>query len=267
MAITLTEKMAKKVDERFKLGALSAKGVNQDYEWQGVKTIKVTSIPTVPLNDYKRTGTNRFGTPTELDNALQDLTLQQDKSFTFTVDKMNEEETMIKASEALRRQIDEVVIPAIDTHRFKVMAENGQEITIGNVVYDSILDASEKLDDAKVPAGGRVLFVSNSLYKELKKDTSFVLASELGMEVKIKGQVGEIDGNIVVKVPSTYLPDGVKFILTHPSAVVGPVKLAEYRILNEVPGISGSLVEGRVYYDAFALNSKKKAIVVGKQTA
>ena len=65
--------------------------------------------------------------------------------------------------------------------------------------------------------------------------------------------------------PSTfYLPQRTNFIITHPMATVSPVKLAEYKTHDNPPGISGWLCEGRIYYDAFVLNNKKKAIIVSK---
>ncbi|EOO30543.1 hypothetical protein IIU_05094, partial [Bacillus cereus VD133] len=82
MPIELTTKFSKTIDERFTTGALSTPGVNNDYDWAGAATIKVTSVDVVPLGDYKRAGLSRFGTPEELENSLQELTLTQDKSFT-----------------------------------------------------------------------------------------------------------------------------------------------------------------------------------------
>ena len=38
------------------------------------------------------------------------------------------------------------------------------------------------------------------------------------------------------------------------------VKLEDYKIHRDPPGISGSLVEGRIVYDAFVLENKAKAI-------
>ena len=49
-------------------------------------------------------------------------------------------------------------------------------------------------------------------------------------------------------------------MLCHPCATVAPLKLQDYRIHADPPGISGSLVEGRVVYDAFVLQNKAKAI-------
>lgn len=265
MAITLTEKFAQKVDERFKQGALSSAGVNHDYSFEGAKTIKITSIPTVPMNDYKREGSNRYGDPTELQNVIQEVTLTQDKSFTFTIDKMNEEETMIRAAEALGRQIDEKVIPMIDKYRFSVMAEDAEEVTIATGEhYDAVLDATELMDEALVPQNGRILYVGNRFYKGIKQDPSFVLASEAGMNIKFTGQVGEIDGFAVIKVSSELMPEGVDFIACHPAATCAADKLADYIVHMNAPGLNGALVEGRIYFDAFKLNNKAGAVVVGK---
>ena len=38
------------------------------------------------------------------------------------------------------------------------------------------------------------------------------------------------------------------------------MKLEDYRVHADPPGISGSLVEGRIVYDAFVLDNKAKAI-------
>ena len=48
------------------------------------------------------------------------------------------------------------------------------------------------------------------------------------------------------------------------AASVSPVKLAEYKTHIDPPGINGTLVEGRIYYDAFVLTNKANGIVVHK---
>lgn len=71
------------------------------------------------MNDYTSTGANRYGTPAELEDSVQELTLTKDRSFTFTIDKSNYQDTgMLKeAGAALQRQIDEVIIPELDIYR------------------------------------------------------------------------------------------------------------------------------------------------------
>ena len=45
-------------------------------------------------------------------------------------------------------------------------------------------------------------------------------------------------------------------------ATVAPVKLTGYNHFGKPHGISGWLVEGRIYYDAFVINNKKDSILV-----
>ena len=71
-----------------------------------------------------------------------------------------------------------------------------------------------------------------------------------------------MDGVVIQKVPSTFLPTGTNFILAHRVATTQAIKLAEYKVRSDVPFMSGSLVEGRIYYTAFVRNNKKNAIYV-----
>ena len=73
-----------------------------------------------------------------------------------------------------------------------------------------------------------------------------------------------VDGVNIVPVPSTYLPSKVELLIVHKSAMVSPVKLSEYKTHIDPPGINGTLVEGRIYYDAFVLTNKANGIVVHK---
>ena len=77
----------------------------------------------------------------------------------------------------------------------------------------------------------------------------------------ITGQIGEVDGVAIVK-GGNRLPAGVDFIMTHPIATTYAMKLEEYKVHDDAPGISGSLVEGRIRYDAFVRKNKKNAIYV-----
>ena len=49
-------------------------------------------IPTVPLNNYTRKGTSRYGTPDELQDDVDTYQLKTDKSFTYTIDKGNQQD-------------------------------------------------------------------------------------------------------------------------------------------------------------------------------
>ena len=270
MAINYASKYAQKIDERFKIGAVTNPAINNDYDFIGTKTVNVYSLPTAEMNNYQRTGANRYGTPAELENTVQELTLSQDRSFTFTIDRGNYNDTQMSnsAGAALQRQIDEVIIPELDVYRLsKMAAEAGTTATAAvtkDNAYEVLLDGTVALTNGKVPESGRVAYVSAAYYKLIKLDPNFIRQSDLSQQTLIKGQIGEIDGIAVVVVPDSYLPENTSFIITHKVATVAPVKLSEYKIHDNPPGINGWLVEGRVYYDAFVLNNKKKAIYVHK---
>ncbi|MFS9204467.1 N4-gp56 family major capsid protein [Streptococcus parasanguinis] len=274
MTINYASKFDTKVDERFAKEALSTGIINQDFDFTGVDTVKVYSIPTTAMNDYALTGNTRYGTAAELENNVQTLTLTKDRSFTFTIDKRSVQDTMgtLEAGKALARQLVEVVVPEVDKYRFaKVVAgadADGGHVKTGavtkNNAYEAVLDGQVKLTDAFVPEEGRKLHVSPEFYKLIKLDPSFVKNSDLGQEVAFKGQVGAIDGLPVILTPTSRLPENVAFIIAHPIATTSPVKLEDYKIHDNPPGINGYLVEGRIRYDAFVLDSKKKAIYVHK---
>lgn len=273
MTINLAQKYAPKVDEKFKQDSLTESVINKDFDWQGVDTVKVYSIETVDLTNYTRSGSQRYGTPAELSDSLQTLTLTQDKAFTFTIDKMYElsQAGNKSAGTALRRQLDEKVIPEIDMYRISKLIAGANTTATGATTktnaYEQFLTGMETLSDAKVPITGRVALVTPSFYKFLKLDDTFIKNSDLGQEITINGQIGKIDGVPVVVVPSSYFTDDVNFILTHPSALVAPQKLTEYKVHQNPPGISGSLIEGRIVHDAFVLNNKKSAVYAHRTSA
>ena len=278
MAIDLATKFSPLVDETFTSESRTSLVTNTDYDFVGSHSIKVYSVGTASMNDYARntTGLNRYGTPADLSATATEFTMERDRSFTFVIDAMDEDETLgaLNAGTALARQISEVVIPEVDLYTYgKMVSGAGKvkysiDVTAQNFsAYEEMTDATEYQDDKKVPIDGRVLICNPTFYKGLKKDEKFILDSEIGQDMRIRGVVGMCDGMLVQKVPSSVLPANVLFIVAHPVATTLAIKLAEYKIHTEAPGVSGSLVEGRLYYTAFVRPNKKEAIYVGKSSA
>ena len=270
----LASKFSNKVDEAFQRAAICNLVTNNDYDWEGVETVKVYSIPVVDMNDYQRSGSNRYGTPDELGNSTQTMTVSQDRSWTFTIDKGNklQSQMVMDAGKAVARQLALKVIPEVDTYVFNAIATaasghtddsgnahfSATSITKGNA-YEEFLKAQEVLGNANVPDEGRICLVSYKYAGLLKQDTSFMRDCDTAQNMQIKGLLGEVDGAKIVRVPSSRLPAGCDFILTHPIATVAPKVLSEYKIHTDAPGISGWLCEGRIIYDAFVLDNKLDA--------
>lgn len=273
MAMIYTELFADKIDERFTSEAVSQKIVNNDYSFVGAKTVKITSINTVDNRDYNRnTG---YGNADILQNSIQELTLTKDRAFKMLLDKMDEDETKIKAGEVLARQLRERVIPEIEKYRFETILKscdtNSQTVTglTASNAYAKFLEAQEKLNDEDVPQN-RIGYVTPEFLTKLKKDDNFIKASDIGQNIAINGLVGMVDGVPIVRVTKKWMeaktgtPATTKkyaCLVGHNSATVAPVKLAEYRVVTDSENYSGTLFLGRFYYDCFVLNNKAKGLV------
>lgn len=272
MSIELAKKYAPYTDELFKAESKLSLLTNTDFDWTGAHSVAIWKISTVPMNDYKRTVNeeadatlSRFGTIVDLDAQTEEMLLKKDRSFIFNVDKLDEDETegQVEGGKALARELREVVVPEVDSYVYNVMTTNAGtkatgELTSGNI-YTSILAGSEVLDDAEVPDTERVLVVSSKSYSLLKQATEFD-NTNIGAELKLKGVVGELDGMAVVKVPASRLPENFGFMIAHPSATTAPVKLEDYGLHPDTVISSGTIVTGRICYDAFVHENKVKAI-------
>lgn len=262
MAQNYASKYQKTIDEVFRLKSVTDiiinKGIRLDYA--GVNAVTIYGVATVAETNYVRSGTNRFGSLVELDTTKQTFTLSQDKAFTYSIDRGNFEDSMMitEAGSTLQRQLEVVCVPNTDIYRLSALSTyavaNSQSTTLAltsSNVYVSFLNRQASLDDNKVPSDGRVCFVTPATYALLKQDSNFIKASDMGQEMLIKGVVGDVDGVTIVKVPTSYLVANAGFMIVHESVLVAPHKFDTFRILKEVQGVDGWVVEGRRYYDAF----------------
>lgn len=279
MSVDLVTKFQPYTDELFKNESKRDLLTNQDFTWSGAHSVKIYKVNTAKMNDYGRSGPttgnwSRYGAVAGLDAVTEEMSLTKDRSFTFAIDRLDADETarQLEAASALARQLREVVVPEIDSHTYATMTTNAGHkpaavtLTPDNI-YGEILKASEALDNAEVPETGRVLLVTPGVYAVMKKSPDITLDSETGQAQRLRGVIATLDGASVVRVPAVRLPENFGFMLAHPCATVAPLKLEDYTIHENPPGISGALVEGRICYDAFVLDNKAKAVYYQAQTA
>ncbi len=272
MAVELVEKYLPYVDEQFSTESKLSLLTNQDFKFTGAHSVKIYKISTGAMNDYGRTGAkggnwSRYGAVESLDATTEGFTLKKDRSFTFAIDALDTEETgdTLEAASALARQIREVVIPEVDNYTYGVMCANAGhkpdviELTSENI-YTEIIKASNALDNAEVPESDRVLVVTPDTYLLMKQCKAIVMETDIGNDMRIRGVIGNLDGMSVQKISASRLPENFGFMVAHPCATVAPTKLESYKTHADPPGISGTLVEGRVVYDAYVMENKAKAI-------
>lgn len=278
MAIDLATQYLPYVDEQFTAESKKSLITNNDFDFTGAKTVKIYKVNTSKMNDYDRNGEgsyqySRYGNIENLGATTQEFTLSRDRSFTFAIDKLDRNETKqaIDSASALARQNREVIIPEIDKYVIdKIIKGAGtkeaKKLTATNI-YDEILSANTILDNNLIPDSDRFLLVTPDIYLLIKKNKDFIMSTDIGQEMKIKGVIASIDGLNIIKIPKIIVPDNFGFLLVHPCATVAPVKLQDYKIHQDPPGINGDLVEGRYCYDAFILDNKKMAIYYNEMGA
>ena len=156
----------------------------------------------------------------------------------------------------------------MDKYRFREWCTNAGIIeglsaapTKGDIV-DAIFDAGAAMSDRLVPWSNRTLYIPNEYFKLLALSDQFISIEALGKKSVSKGEVGEIDNMVVKRVPASYLPAGVYFLVKYKGSTVDPVKLNDMKIHQDPPGIGGNLLEGRIYHDSFVLGTKANGLYV-----
>lgn len=272
-SINLASKFSGKIAERFTKESFVAGHTSNDYDFAGVKTISIYTPQTVDLNDYVRSGMNRFGTPVEMGDTVQELALSQDKSFSLTIDRGNNIDQMNTkgAAKMLKMQIKEQVVPYMDKYALRQWAMKAgtvKGITAPDktTIVGAIFDGAAALDNLLVPDDKRVLYLPTTYYNLLRQSAEFLAVDSLAEKALSKGYVGMIADMQVIKVPDSYL-EGIYFLITYTGSVLMPNKIKTARILDEVQGIDGNVLEGRNYFDAFVLSAKAGGVYAAVPTA
>lgn len=284
-SITLAEKFLPILDGVYKRESLTARllGANALIRFDGANKVSVFKTSLDGLADYSRNNGFVNGSVTA---GWESYTLSKDRGVSFTVDRMDNEETLGMAFGTLAGEFARVnEVPELDAYRFAKMASaNGissasAAITVGTTDVPGLIDAAEQtMGDDEVPYEGRILFVSEKAYAGLKAKITRYLRNE-----------GEVQRNVemyndmeVVRVPQSRfntavtLYDGtsnfgfaptaggykINFMIVHPSAVLPVVKHEIVNIFSpeENQSADGFKVNIRVYHDMFVLENKVKGI-------
>lgn len=275
MAINYATQYQSKVAERFHLASLTDAACGHDYKFVGAKTIVVQSVNTAPLNDFDREAdSNRFGAVANLGDTKQEMQMGLDKSFAFAIDAGDQSDQAIEksAGKALRREIDEVIVPFVDQTRFAKWAAGAGSVNHSgsttkltkSTILGAIIETGGGMSNALVPKQNRTLYIPTRNYNLLVQADAVVSLEKMGAKAVGYGEVGIIDSNRVVPVPDSWFPEDVEFMIKYKNCTVDPVKLANYYIRKDAQGFDGPVVEGRTYFDSFVLEARKAGVGVYK---
>lgn len=278
MAINLATKYEGKTSDLLKARRKSEPFVNNDWNWDGVNAINVYTLTDPTMGNYDPTAaSNRYGTPSEVQDTIQTWTLSRDRAWTKVIDKKNYQDTMMirKPGKYLAQATKNVLVPEMDAYIFQTIATAANVANRGIIVantattsanaFSNFTTINAQITDDEAPEGGRVAAMTAAYYNQLKQG-GFVLNSDLAYKDRKSGDLGQVDGVDVYIVPSGRMPSVtiaaatkvVDLIIGHPDAAVAPEKLTDYTLHNNPPGYSGDLLEYRHRYDCFTDSNKIK---------
>lgn len=277
-------------------GALYSTPNNGRYRWVNAKTIEIPSIKTTGRVNADR---DSIGTAARnYDNAWETKPLTNERKWSTLVHPMDIDQTNLVASIQNITQVfnEEQKFPEMDAYLISKIYDDWTKVddptaetagtkrtadttslTEANVlgVFDALM---LKMDNERVPANGRILYVTHEVKTLLKN------AEKISRSISVDGKndneidrlVNRLDEVEIIGVPATLMKtkydftegwavdDNAKQInmfLVHPIAVITPVSYTFSKLDNP-----SALTEGKYYYyeeafeDAFILNKKSGAI-------
>jgi len=266
-------------------GALYATANNQTYRWVNAKTIEIPSIVTTGRVDSNR---DTIGTAQRnFDNAWETKVLSNQRKWSTLVHPMDIDQTNQVATISNITKVfnDEQKFPEMDAYLIsKVYADwttlgkqaDTQTLSASNVltVFDDLM---LNMDNANVPANGRILYCTHEVKKLLK--TAAQITRSLDVEsagTLINRVVNRLDEVEVIGVPASLMmtsydfttgwkPAGgasqINMFLVHPSAVITPVTYTFAQIDEPSAGSEGKYIYfEESFEDVFILNKKADAI-------
>lgn len=257
------------------------------------QTAGTVMIPKITMQGLGSYGRNAGFAAGDVTLAWETHTLTQDRGRSFQVDAMDNTETIDVAFGKLAGEfVRTKVTPEIDAYRFATMAGLAGNVATPatltkSTIWTAIDTATETMDEAEVPAEGRILFINPANYTFLRQSDNFV------RNVQVQG-MGNLDSNIetyngmrVVVVPTTrfytkidlydgttagqeagsYIKNaatgkGINFMIVSPAAVLGVKKHITPRIFDPATNQDADAwkFQYRIYHDLFVPDNKTDGI-------
>lgn len=273
-------------------GKLYSTPNNNRYRWVNAKTIEIPSIKTSGRVDADR-DTVAFA-QRNYDNAWEAKTLEHQRKWSTLVHPMDIDQTNMVATIANITNVfnTEQKFPEMDAYLISKLFADWLEtknprtledhtpdttvLTLQNVlnVFDELM---LKMDNAMVPANGRILYVTHEVKKLIGNADKISRSLDVTSGPNaIDRRVNRLDEVEIIGVPATLMKTAYKFttgwevapgakqinmFLVHPLAVITPVSYNFSRLDSP-----SAMSEGKyVYYeesfeDAFILNKKSDAL-------
>ena len=278
MAINLITRVEPKVMERLYKESVTQGLFSKQFTFNGVRSIEVMSVDTVPLSKYNRETAigERFGEVTELGDTKTAYTMQDEVKYNIGFDKAtNTDQHNIKtASSIISRQDREIVVPYRDKYRLAKLAE-GAGIKKGNLsnelkrsaILETLFKARAELANNYAPMNKQVLFIGETNAIEMKLAEQVIGNDKISETPIVNGTIGKLAGFQLRIVPDVYMPENCAFLIVTKGSAWAPVKVKTSRVITDPEGFDGTLVQYHEYHDCFVNEARKNTIYAGFTTA
>ena len=282
-------------------GALYATPNNNRYRWVNAKTIEIPSISTSGRVNASR-DTVAFA-QRNYDNAWETKTLSNERKWSTLVHPMDIDQTNMVTTIQNITQVfnEEQKFPEMDAYTISkiyadwttsIAGDSAHGAYVGKTADKTALTSASVLgvfdnlmlnmDNARVPANGRILYVTHEV-KKLLNNAQIDANNTLGRSINVESGPNAIDRRVnrldevqIIGVPAVLMKtlynftsgwavaanaDQINMMLIHPLAVITPVSYTFSRL--DAPS---AMSEGKYTYyeesfeDVFILNKKADAI-------
>ena len=266
-------------------GALYATPNNGRYRWINAKTIEIPNLTVGGRVDADRD--NIAQAVRNYDNAWEPKTLKNQRKWSTLVHPADIDQTNQVASIQNITQVmnEEQKFPEMDAYCvstiYKAWTDLGKSadttvLTAANVlaVFDALM---LNMDNARVPANGRILYCTNEVKTLLKQASGITRSFDVqGSRSVVDRSVSRLEEVEVIGVPATLMKTKYNFengwavgnnaaqinmFLVHPTAVITPVSYQFAQL--DAPS---AMTQGKYFYyeesfeDVFILNNHADAI-------
>ena len=268
MAINLMTKYSGKLVKALEYANVLSGKTSEEFEWNGVKGIYLTSVKTVPLTNYNRSTTgNRFGGQNEVQDEQQYLELQKDRSVALTIDKGNYKEGMLlkKAGAVIADELNEQVKPEMEQFALDQWAVNaGQYLTVtdddnGASLLVDLMKIEAAFKNARIPNAERYAAVDANLFPYIR--SALTNCDNITDKMALRGIVGRVGTLNIIEVPHGDMPTDCHVLAWQKKSVLAPKTITDADIHEKPENLSGVLINMRYRYGAFVVGKYANGVV------
>lgn len=270
--IDLLQKYRPTMESGFMADSYTLSKVATDWEFSEANIIKIKSYVMEDgshgFGTGPKSGGNRLGTPTDIEDEVQILELGMDTYWTKSLNYSDQARgSLHEAAAYMKERNNTVDMPYKDAYNLRKWALNAGKVidataaVAKGTIIEDILDLETEMDEKNVPQEARWCYCPVKYRKFVRLADEWDACDGIINNMVIKGWEGSIGSMKMVFVPSALMPANIELLATYQGSVIAPQVYKLARILKEQQGYPGDVLEYLDVYDAFVKGKKNAGVV------